>query len=257
MSNPLKLLVFEEKQLRKLRKLIVVGDLHGDYNAIRSLLNVFDPVMDGIVFLGDYADRGQYGIEVIEVVNSLMKRYPRKVIALKGNHEDYTESGQPKFYPCDLINEAINKKGGWQSYFVNEFTPFVESLYLAATIPNEILFVHGGVSSKIRSLDDLRYPTKEIEQDVLWSDPFEGYGEYPNRRGVGIEFGRDTTINVCRRLKVKEIIRSHEPRKALREPYYEHDGRVITTSATSIYGGYPCILVINPTNFSEISWHLL
>ena len=48
-------------------------------------------------FIGDYADRGDEGVEVIERIFHLLRMYPDRVIALKGNHEVYTDQGQPRF----------------------------------------------------------------------------------------------------------------------------------------------------------------
>jgi hypothetical protein len=46
------------------------------------------------VFLGDYADRGISGTEVLEGVSRLLDRNRENVVLLKGNHEDYTENGE-------------------------------------------------------------------------------------------------------------------------------------------------------------------
>lgn len=239
---------YDKKGLSELRKLAVFGDIHGDYDSLTSLFELVDPSKDGAIFLGDYADRGKNGIEVIEYVNSLIKKYPTNVIALKGNHERYDESGNPTFSPRNLISEAEEKKGGWENYFEDELKPFIEKLYHAAIIPRGSLFVHGGVSSKIKNLNDLKHPTEEIEIDIMWSDPVEGHGEHLNRRGAGVEFGEDISENVCEALEVKRIIRSHEPGKALVGPYYEHGKRVITISSTSVYGGKPFVLIIDPAD---------
>ena len=248
---------FDERNLLNLRKIAVVGDLHGDYYALSSLQREVDPAKDGIIFLGDYADRGLKGVEVINTIDSLVKKYPRNVVALKGNHEDYSDSGNPIFRPCDLINEVEEKEGNWQGYFEKKLKPFIDDLYLAAIIRDKVLFVHGGVSRKIRSINDLRYPTRDIEIDVLWSDPFEEQGELPNMRGVGVEFGKDVTCDVCNSLGVKRIMRSHEPIKAIDGPYYEHDTKVMTISSSSVYGGKPLILIIDPNNPVSTSSHFL
>lgn len=247
-----RLFELDEDRLRRVDRIVVVGDVHGDYDSIQTLLRLVDLERDLLVFLGDYADRGRYGVEVIDVVAELSRKY-ENILALKGNHEDYTEDGEPAFYPCTLIEEATRKRGSWENYFLEEFKPFIESLYLAVLIPGEILMVHGGVSSRVRSLEDLRHPSRIVEKDILWSDPWEGYGEYPNRRGVGVEFGRDVTDEVCRRIGVKRIIRSHEPMKALDGPWYEHGGKVVTVSSTRVYGGKPFILLVDPVNPSKIS----
>lgn len=237
--------------LSEIDQIIVVGDIHGDYESLRRLRSLFDPNQDYVIFLGDYADRGAKGIEVIEGVKELIRKYPGKVVALKGNHEDYTEGGKPTFRPCDLIYEADEKRGGWAAYFKDELKPFINKLYLAALVPGEVLFVHGGVSRRVQCLDDLRYPSRRVETDVLWSDPFEGRGEYPNMRGAGVMFGKDISKGICQRLGLKRIVRSHQPRKAWRGPYVEHDGRIITISSTLVYGGRPFALNLPAKNLDD------
>lgn len=222
--------------LSEISQIIILGDIHGDYKSFRRACSLFDPNQDFLIFLGDYADRGPKGIEVIEGVKELVQKYPKKVVALKGNHEDYTKEGKPTFRPCDLIYEANEKKGSWREYFKNEFKPFTNMLYLAALVPGEVLFIHGGISRRIQCLNDLRVPSRSVEIDVLWSDPFEGYGEYPNTRGAGVMFGKDISKEICQKLGLKRMVRSHQPRKASKEPYIEHDGRIITISSTLIYG---------------------
>jgi len=248
-----RLFEFSQGQLSILKRLIVIGDLHGDMRPLESILKIFDPRSDAVVFLGDYADRGAEGIEVIEAVDRLVRRYPNNVVTLKGNHEDYSLSGEPLFSPCNLVYEAETKKGGWRRYFEQEFSPFKDRLYLAAILPGRYLFVHGGISSRIAKLDDLRKPTVRIEADILWSDPITGYGEQPNPRGAGVCFGEDITAEVCDRLDVSRIIRSHEPQKAARGPFYEHGGRIVTVNATSVYGGRPFALMINMERPSDLS----
>jgi hypothetical protein len=243
-----------EQRLVKCRNLIVVGDLHGDYASFCSILNVANPAKDDLVFLGDYADRGIFGMEIIDGVTRLFDKHPENVTLLKGNHEDYTEKGEPNFFPCTLRSEVERKRGAWQSYFEEKLKPFLDSLSLAAIVPDNLLFVHGGVSDKINTLNDLRYPSENVEKDVLWSDPFEGLGEHPNikRGGAGVEFGKDVTVKTCERLGVKRILRGHEPQKAMKGPSYSHSRKLLTVSSTRVYGGKPFILSLDPSNLSSI-----
>ncbi len=251
-----KLIQLDKKQIQRFRTLAIIGDLHGDSEALQAALKITDPLKDGILFLGDYADRGQFGKEVIEIVDSLKKEFTQNVFALKGNHEDYSESGQPEFWPCTLIDEVQKKGNEWQTYFQNTLKPFIQTLPIAAILPGETLLIHGGVSTKIRREEDLINPTRDVELDILWSDPFEGEGERSNweRGGVGVIFGQDVTGKVCKALGVKRIVRSHEPLKALTGPFYSHDERVITVSSTSAYGGTPFLLTINPTEPPDIGF---
>lgn len=231
----------------KFRRVGVVGDLHGDYQTLQRLLKVVDLNADLLVFLGDYADRGPDGFEVIRSIADLRKKHPQNVVALKGNHEDFTEEGVPNFNPCTLIAEVEAKLGNWGSYFEKELLPFIESLPLTCLILGNALLVHGGVSSKINSQKDLEAPLEELCGDLLWSDPFEGKGEDPNYgRGAGVEFGADVSEAVCKALGVERIVRSHQPQLAAKKPHVMHDGRVITVNATTVYGGLPFIYFIDP-----------
>ena len=232
------------------KKIFVVGDLHGDFNSYEKILNEWKKEKDStIVFLGDYADRGEQGVEVIESLEKLSKQ--KEVVALKGNHEDYYEFGDPRFFPCNLITEVKAKRGNWDSYFKQFLQPFFQSLYLSAMLLGKILFVHGGISSKIKNIDSLKHPDGEIEEDILWSDPSHIQKETPNRRGAGVEFGEDITKNVLRNINAEIVIRSHQPNLAKTGPDVSHNGKVLTISSTSVYGGRPHYLEINVDEVSE------
>ena len=221
-------------------KIFVAGDLHGDFESYQKIKEIWKKEKNSLlIFLGDYADRGDRGYEIIEDLMELKNE--ERVILIKGNHEDYSEEGFPHFYPCTLINEVRKKFGDWGEYFSTKLKPFLESLNLAAILENYLLFVHGGISSKINSVEDLNNPSREIEIDVLWSDPCEE-GEYLNPRGAGVLFGREITEKICKILNVKRIVRSHQPRKAFERPYEEHGGKVITISSTKVYGGKPFLI---------------
>ncbi|MEW6418613.1 MAG: metallophosphoesterase family protein [Nitrospirota bacterium] len=225
-------------------RLIIVGDIHGDLYSFNTIKKLFIPGKDILIFLGDYADRGHDSVEVVEGMQELIKDYPERVIPLKGNHECYTTRGEPKFGPCTLIEEVEIKRGSWSSYVEKLRKNFLDRLCLSAIIPEKVLFVHGGISSVIRGEEDLIKPDEFVEEDILWSDPCGTKGEYENPRGAGVLFGPDISEEVTRRLNVKYIIRSHEPRKASSGPFIEHEGRVVTISSTRVYGGRSFVLIL-------------
>lgn len=234
------------------RKLFVVGDLHGDLKTYERAVDAWKRKKGSdIVFLGDYADRGDYGLEIIESLKELSEE--NGVIVLKGNHESYYTSGEPHFFPCDLISEVSKKYGNWYSYFNKELKPFFDSLCISAMYRNEILFVHGGISSKIKNIENLRHPTPDIESDILWSDPGDLPGERGNFRGRDvITFGADVTNTVLKNIGASIIIRSHQPNLATNGPYFMHDGKVVTISSTNVYGGRPHYLEIEVEKIPEI-----
>lgn len=79
---------------------IIMGDLHGD---IRSLMSTLDDLnergmLDGfrfkeakyyLLFLGDFTDRGAYGVEVLYTLFRLKMANPEQVYFTRGNHEDF------------------------------------------------------------------------------------------------------------------------------------------------------------------------
>ncbi|MEM2920903.1 MAG: metallophosphoesterase family protein [Candidatus Bathyarchaeia archaeon] len=227
-----------EVRPENVKRVIVVGDLHGDSKSFRRIEGLFGGE-DLLIFLGDYGDRGPDSLGVIEGVQSLMQEHNERVIALKGNHEDYSDEGEPRFYPCTLIEEVDN----WRSFFQLFKGNFLNRLYLAATIPDLVLFVHGGISTNIGGMEDLISPSRGVEDDVLWSDPCEG-GEHRNPRGAGVLYGPEVSKEVMSRLGVKYLVRSHEPLKAVSGPSVEHEGRVVTISSTRVYGGRPFVLIL-------------
>lgn len=80
-------------------KVHLQGDLHGDIRSFLAILSqlqerrwldgftVIDPNLH-IVFLGDYTDRGLYGIEVLYTLFRLKLANPDRVHMVRGNHED-------------------------------------------------------------------------------------------------------------------------------------------------------------------------
>ena len=80
-------------------RVLLVGDLHGDIRSLLAMLTrwqerkwldgfvVSEPGLQ-VVFLGDYTDRGQYGIEVLYTLLRLKEANPARVHLVRGNHED-------------------------------------------------------------------------------------------------------------------------------------------------------------------------
>ena len=72
----------------KIDRLLVIGDIHGKWERFCSVYDEvgFNVEKDLIVFLGDYLDRGDAPVPVMEWV---MKHYGQKnMIFLRGNHEE-------------------------------------------------------------------------------------------------------------------------------------------------------------------------
>ena len=69
----------------------VIGDVHGDIQALRDLWSLLPPLNkdDTLVFLGDYIDRGPDSAAVIQFARvEVSSRCAARVVTLRGNHED-------------------------------------------------------------------------------------------------------------------------------------------------------------------------
>ena len=84
-------------------RLFAVGDIHGCYERLRTLLArlPYKPGRDVLIFLGDYINRGGQSKSTIELITRLQKE--GEVHALLGNHEhlllEYHRSGDTMLLP--------------------------------------------------------------------------------------------------------------------------------------------------------------
>ena len=70
----------------------IIGDIHGQFHDMVEMLDTLTPRLEqqpnfGLVFMGDYVDRGLYCVEVLAYLLALKINYPRRIMMLRGNHE--------------------------------------------------------------------------------------------------------------------------------------------------------------------------
>ena len=116
-------------------ELIFHGDFHGDIRSFIATLEWLNRSgrMAGfqikrpntyLIFLGDYTDRGAYGVEVIYTLLRLKLANPKRVFFVRGNHEDFQLTARYGF-----LQEVRSKYGRnttplsiWRMY---DFLPVV------------------------------------------------------------------------------------------------------------------------------------
>jgi len=215
---------------------LIIGDLHGDFNSLVEILSkstfiqkLHQHPTSIAIFLGDYGDRGFFSAEVYYTLLKLKLLFPRQIILLRGNHEGPEDL---LAYPHDLPSQFRNRFGeDWRKVY-EKVRKLFECLYNAAIVEERFLMLHGGLSPKIRTLDDLAYahsthPKNELLEDLLWSDPDENVKEVcASPRGAGKLFGQQVTEEVLGRLNAKILIRGHEP---CNEGFkINHNGQILT-----------------------------
>lgn len=90
----------------KIERLLVVGDIHGQWDKFQSLFAKvrFNPERDLMVFLGDYLDRGDKPVPLMDFI--LAHQDTKGMIFLRGNHEQM-------FLDAHYAMPA-EKKGFWE-----------------------------------------------------------------------------------------------------------------------------------------------
>lgn len=192
----------------------IVGDIHGNIHDLLKILKRFPTFRstDKILFLGDYVDRGNHSVEVVMLLLALVCKYPDNVFLLRGNHEFSQVNIVYGFYEevfmtyqCVEVWETFHKAFAW--------LPF------AAVVGEKIFCVHGGLSPKVATLEQIAaiqrpvyvYENGSVISDLVWSDPHENvtlFGQ--SNRGSGVLFGVQAIKNFLRNVNLKLIVRAHQ-----------------------------------------------
>lgn len=214
------------------QKIIFHGDLHGD---VRSLVKSLQPYLeddgssdgfklkDGftLIMLGDYVDRGCYGLECIYTLLRLKNGNPGRVHLIRGNHEDqrmcikygFTKELAYKNFPESVTNNIFE----WYT-----FLPAV--LYLGCK-DTYIHCSHGGFEQfydptrLLNAAKDVYYhalPKLTTSNGFMWSD-FQVNPLAPTSfsEGRGFCFGRSHSHSILEKAssgsaKCVGVVRAHQ-----------------------------------------------
>ncbi|CAD5234216.1 unnamed protein product [Bursaphelenchus xylophilus] len=231
---------------------VIYGDIHGQYSDLHRWFNLNGwPNRTRTVFLGDFVDRGSHGIEVIAMLTLLKLHFPDRIFVVRGNHEEESLNKAYSFYEEVVARfaEEESKARGQQMYEC--FKTLFMNLPLAVLVGKRILGMHGGISPKMRCLQDIRnikrpiddFEVGSLECDLVWSDPDTGadtQGFRPNlerepQHGIGQLFGPESVKDACDRLGIDLMIRGHQA------PLYGYaffaEGRMMTLFSAPGYKG--------------------
>ncbi|PIO76426.1 phosphoprotein phosphatase 1 family protein [Teladorsagia circumcincta] len=196
--------------------IVIVGDIHGQYG---DLLSIFEkcgwPFETRYLFLGDYVDRGRNSLEVLVLVLALQIQFPRQIFLLRGNHEIKSVNRTYGFY-ADL--RMRYSEGNECDSLLDAAARVYSQLPLAALLCEKILCLHGGLSPKLQSIDDIRkikrgtVEPSGLVEDLLWADPSPTCTGFKTNvdRGCSYVFGSDVVADRCQKMGILMIVRGHQ-----------------------------------------------
>jgi serine/threonine protein phosphatase 1 len=169
------------------KRLIAIGDIHGELDKLNRLLNVVQPAEDDLfVFLGDYVDRGEDTKGVVDRLIEFREEFPQTVF-IRGNHDQMlldamVELGvrvgsrlrdvSQKYKDCSPESDLdmFISNGGSEtlrSYRLMDMIDYPEEhiRFLASTLLwwrfEHFVFVHAGVSPDLQL-------ERQDHYDLLW-----------------------------------------------------------------------------------------
>jgi len=209
-------------EIKKAKKVIFVGDTHGDFEASQKVIKDYLKPGNKIVFLGDYVDRGPYSRENLDFLLEVKAKNPNQIYLLQGNHEGHHIL---KFYPAEF----------WESLSQKEYKKYcsIVEKFPLIIITKDIIALHGALPDCPRNvLGQIKTGSEEWRQ-ITWGDFPDESGEY-----LGIDpftgrpqFGRDYFFKMMERFDKKVLIRSHQPTS----PLFMFNNRCLTIFTSSAY----------------------
>lgn len=212
----------------------ICGDIHGQFYDLMELFRIGGRLpYTNYLFMGDYADRGHYSVEVVSLLVALKVRYPDRVTLLRGNHETRQITQVYGFY-----DECLRKYGSakvWKFY-----TDLYDYFPLSGVVEKEIFCLHGGLSPQIENMEHIlaldrvqEVPHEGPMCDLLWSDPDDRCGWGISPRGAGYTFGQDISEEFNHRNNFTLISRAHQ---LVMEGYnWAHNKAVVTIFSAPNY----------------------
>jgi len=183
------------------------------------------------LFLGDYVDRGCFGIECLLYLYTLKIWFPDRLFLIRGNHE------------CRHLTEYFTfKRECLHKYSEKVYDACTESfcaLPITGLLDEKFFCVHGGISPELNTISDIDRINRFQEPgsfgllcDMLWSDPVPNFGHenepsahpspvapgqmwgHNSTRGCSYYFTYDAVIKFLERNGLLGVIRGHEAQDA-------------------------------------------
>ena len=233
-------IISTENSLIKIRSPCkIFGNINGIYTDLmryfESYGNPSDNIQNGdinvmqYIFLGDFCDRGNLSLEVILLLFALKIKYPNFIYLIRGHHEDIIIN---EFYGLgDECKEKLKEDIQTQDSVFKRINRAFNYLPFGVLVDNNILCIHGGLGSSIKSLEDISNiprPTQIYQDpenltqlhilDLLYSEFDEDEDDLyninslrdKNKKGFIVNYGKKILDEFCEKNNINLIIATHK-----------------------------------------------
>ncbi len=236
-------------------KIVAMGDCHGDAKSIIATLRRLNEEnkMDGfkiidpklyLLFLGDFVDRGLFGLEVLAIISHLKILNQEQVLLVRGNHEDFYSNESFRFELAGARKkEGLRNKHPIVERFAKAYQAFCNNLPVALFLKigeqeGHILAVHGGIERRHNPKELLGSPYASVIEtleynpwcgditDYQWLDftldPNEesGFCEAEHRGRIS----KKDTDEYLKEHNIIAVLRGHQHTASAASFIKEHDG---------------------------------
>ncbi len=243
----------KEPQLHRISegRFLVVGDTHGDADTTVRAIRYAEREGLGLVFLGDYVDRGPKQIENIGTLLEAKVSWGSRLIMLRGNHESSEMN-----YWYGFQAEVARRLG---PHFYEHFAQLFSQIPYGAILYDRILMVHGGLARGLERVEEIEgLPKGEVDPmhpiafQIVWNDPSEDIEWFaPSWRGGGAQlFGWRAFREFMARNGLELMLRAHEPQDM---GYgYLFENRLLTIFSCRYYGVRPAAAIVSRDGVEKI-----
>ena len=233
-------IISTENSLIKIRSPCkIFGNINGIYTDLmryfESYGNPSDNIQNGdinvmqYIFLGDFCDRGNLSLEVILLLFALKIKYPNFIYLIRGHHEDIIIN---EFYGLgDECKEKLKEDIQAKDSVFKRINRAFNYLPFGVLVDNNILCIHGGLGSSIKSLEDISNiprPTQIYQDpenltqlhilDLLYSEFDEDEDDLyninslrdKNKKGFIVNYGKKILDEFCEKNNINLIIATHK-----------------------------------------------
>ncbi|MDR3156346.1 MAG: serine/threonine protein phosphatase [Lactobacillales bacterium] len=234
-----------QKKLNKLSQMIIVGDIHGDFDATVTYINKSRTLDCPVLFLGDYPDRGFNSYETLAYLFTQKALHPDKIFMIRGNHDFCSPAAESGTFLAELRSKIKNYTS---SYIHSDLCRVLDYLPLAAVLSStetseKVFCAHAGIipDLDINQLSKVERPFLLSSQspffEMFWTDPgndsqlkqFQPSLSRPGSRS----FNREAFREFLQRNGLTKFVRGHQksrtPEIILPTPFLNFSDESIVT----------------------------